>query len=366
MLESLFVKDFQAHSKIKIDFDDITVIVGPSDSGKSSILRALLWVLTNSPAGDSFIRDGADNAAVKLVVDGQEVLRRRGKSGNTYQLNGDEFKAFRNGVPDEITQLLKVSDVNVQSQHDSPYWLSLSDGEVSRRLNEVVDLSLVDRCLAVSKANVADCKKRREILHESIQTLTADVEQLEWVDEAMSQSEAIDAMRSETAKSSNELETLKAKINSYYMLLRVVQENEERLGGVKTLGKAVADLRAEQSVFDGLELKVLALSTLLQQTAEDPVLEFDVDSVKSLESRTKQLDYDLTTFSNLYLPESEPAMDFDVGEVQELEKTLMRLSDLINQSHTTQNTLNATLHELTDVDTELKSFDTCPLCGAST
>lgn len=54
----LRIQNFQAHKDTTIEFDRIATIVGPSDIGKSAVLRALKWVAKNEPKGISFVRDG--------------------------------------------------------------------------------------------------------------------------------------------------------------------------------------------------------------------------------------------------------------------------------------------------------------------
>jgi chromosome segregation ATPase len=148
MLEELRIKDFQCHEKMRVQFDPhITAIVGPSDVGKSSLLRALRWVSMNRPTGDSFIREDSGGCWVGLKVDGKKVTRQRGKSDNKYTLGNKEFRAFGTDVPEPITSLLNLGEVNFQGQHSAPYWFDLSAGEVARRLNEIVDLSAIDDVL---------------------------------------------------------------------------------------------------------------------------------------------------------------------------------------------------------------------------
>ena len=149
MLERLTIENFQAHSKLDLKLDPaVTTIVGPSDAGKSAVIRALIWLATNRPLGDSFIRDGETRARVSLLVDSRWIVRTRGKSENTYSIDGEELKAFGNEVPSEVSQLLNLSPINLQHQHDSPFWFSETAGEVSRQLNQIVDLSIIDRTLA--------------------------------------------------------------------------------------------------------------------------------------------------------------------------------------------------------------------------
>ena len=53
MIQSLHIKNLQSHKDSHLDFcEGVNVIVGPSDSGKSAILRALRWIVKNRPQGD--------------------------------------------------------------------------------------------------------------------------------------------------------------------------------------------------------------------------------------------------------------------------------------------------------------------------
>ena len=56
-LKQITLKNFQSHKDSTIQLDrGLNAIIGPSDSGKSAIIRAIKWVLYNEPSGDFFIR----------------------------------------------------------------------------------------------------------------------------------------------------------------------------------------------------------------------------------------------------------------------------------------------------------------------
>ena len=100
MLERLRIQNFQSHHKLDIQLDPaVTTLIGPSDVGKSAVLRAFRWLATNRPRGDAFIRDGADRVSVKARVDGQNVTRRRGPAGNEYIVDGASLKALERTCP---------------------------------------------------------------------------------------------------------------------------------------------------------------------------------------------------------------------------------------------------------------------------
>lgn len=183
MIEKLTLSNFQAHSKLEIQFDArITSIVGPTDTGKSSIIRALWWLIKNTPNGSEFIRHGAKFTCVELEVDGQLINRTRGSGENSYNLNSDEFKAFGVSVPPEIEKLLRIEDINKQSQHDSPFWFGLSSaGEVSRRLNAIVDLGIIDSVLSVCGLRCSRAKETARIVEERLQAAKKQLEELDYV-----------------------------------------------------------------------------------------------------------------------------------------------------------------------------------------
>ena len=136
MLKRLRIANFQRWRRFEVKFDPgVTTFVGPSDSGKSSIIRALRWIAFNRPQGETFIRDGAQVCVARLLADDFEVERKRGPGLNLYRLGADAFQAFGADVPAPIVDHLKFVPENFQLQHDDPFWFSLSAPVVSRRLN---------------------------------------------------------------------------------------------------------------------------------------------------------------------------------------------------------------------------------------
>jgi len=178
-LLTLALEDFQAHELRTLKFSPtITTIQGPTDVGKSAVLRALRWVCLNDIGGDDFIREGAKLTTVTLRIDvgekhaGKEhniatIKRIRGRH-NTYELEDIEFKAFGTGVPTEIAQLLNLSTLNFQGQLDAPFWFSESAPEVSRQLNAVVDLSVIDSSLSYMAGQVRQATERRGLTQERL------------------------------------------------------------------------------------------------------------------------------------------------------------------------------------------------------
>lgn len=159
--KQLIIENFQSHQHTVIDFSQgLNVFVGPSDSGKSAILRALRWLLFNTPRGAEFIRTGAKECRVTLTFqDGAQVVRMRGTSVNRYVLRtaeGEEhiFEGFGNEIPQEITdmhgiQALKLDGkevvVHLGTQLESPFLLFETAGNKAKTIGRVSGAHIIDK-----------------------------------------------------------------------------------------------------------------------------------------------------------------------------------------------------------------------------
>ena len=190
-MKKLRIKNFQIHKDLEIEFGPITTIVGASDSGKSAILRALRWVAMNEPKGTGFIREGAKEASVTLILGGREIQRQRSASNNSYGMDGVEFKAFGNDVPEDIARVLNVSELNFQGQHDAPLWFTESAGEVSRRLNYIVDLSQIDSTLSAIDSIVREQRWLVQLSETKKAKIKEEGMALKWTNAASKEFEAI-------------------------------------------------------------------------------------------------------------------------------------------------------------------------------
>lgn len=195
MLERIHISDFQCHESLGIAFDPkVTCLIGPSDIGKSAVLRAIRWAAFNRPLGDACVRDGTERSTVKLLVDGKTIRRRRGKGINLYELDKQRFVAFGNNVPEQIENLLNLSDANVQGQHDPSFWFSLSPPEVARQLNQVVDLDVMDAVASRVAARVRSVGAEQGVVTKRLTEAQGELEGLSYVPEMEEEIEKLEAL----------------------------------------------------------------------------------------------------------------------------------------------------------------------------
>ncbi len=149
MIQSVEISNFQSHKHTIIEMVSGTnVIIGESDAGKSAVFRAINWVLSNRPLGDSFRSEWGGETKVTLRTSSHsEVSRIRTDKYNAYVVNGTELAAFGSETPSEVFEALNIDPCNVQSQMDPPFLLSSSPGEVAQMLNRAASIDDIDRTI---------------------------------------------------------------------------------------------------------------------------------------------------------------------------------------------------------------------------
>ncbi|MGA0383378.1 MAG: AAA family ATPase [Flavobacteriaceae bacterium] len=164
MIDSLKIKNFQSHSETSLDFSPgVNVIIGDTDSGKTSILRAVGWLLNNRPRGSSFVRKGKKSCSVSIRTSRGLIERERKSSFNGYRVKSDSidasFTEVGTTVPSEILSVLRLGDINTQSQLSSHFLIGMSDGYISKQLAEFLGFDFADKLSLLVKSGGTQASK---------------------------------------------------------------------------------------------------------------------------------------------------------------------------------------------------------------
>lgn len=183
MLQRLRLINFQAHERRDINLSaTITTFVGPSDRGKTAIWRALKWAMLGQQiAAEDIIRHGADKCIVGILIDGVTLIRQRNATTSTYQLGKKKYKACGRSLPNEIRDFVNVSEVNFHNQLDPHFWITLTPGDLARRLNEITGLELADRVLANIAGRRRKLRAAAEVIEERLKKAKQKQEDLAYV-----------------------------------------------------------------------------------------------------------------------------------------------------------------------------------------
>ncbi|HUU86954.1 MAG TPA: AAA family ATPase [Candidatus Glassbacteria bacterium] len=174
MLKVITIKNFQSHRETTLRLSPgVNIIKGQSDSGKSSIIRAIKWVLTNRPTGSAFQTAGVkEETSVRLSMDSERIIRRRGTGINEYNVSGSVLKAIGTDVPQEVLDIVNMDHTNFQDQFGSLLLLQDSPGKVASILNELIGQEIIDESFKRADRIIREEKVKQNGLNSDIDLLT--------------------------------------------------------------------------------------------------------------------------------------------------------------------------------------------------
>jgi exonuclease SbcC len=315
----LIIENFQSHAYTEIEFSDgLNVLVGPSDSGKSAVLRALRWVLFNTPRGTDMIRTGAKKCQVRLILqDGTEIIRERDRSAvNRYILRkpqGEEliFEGFGSEIPQEILNAHKLKPIEIESrpfllqlgtQLEGPFLLSETAGMKAKMIGMISGAHVIDKALKQANSDLLQISQRQK-------QLQTDREQVK-----------------ELLAPFADLDELEARLHSLETRMELVEEKKARLERLRRIFAEVQNIQREKEK----EQQILARLGHL----DDCIHRYQSVELKAV--RFRQLQQNLKKWQETrqekkkysYIVEKTDGIDRRETELSQVESKAKRLMEL--------------------------------------
>ena len=361
MIKSLVLRNFQSHKSSCLEFSSgVNIIVGPSDSGKTAIIRALRWLIWNRPQGEAFRSVwGGDTSVIIDVAPIEERLsaynrlcRTRTNKGNEYGIYNTRLesgadliytmRAVGAEVPELVADALSMDEVNLQMQFDLHFLLSASPGEVSHHFNRIAHLDAIDRGLQSVQRGLRSLE----------QDIASGEVRLAELEEELSSYDYLDKLDGEVSV----LEVLERQ-------MRVTVLSSQKLAGTIKSARATEEQLAKHQVVTAAEVVVNSALDLFS-------LRRDADgrmrTLNRLVGRIEIVEESLAEHS--VIMEAEADVD---SVLEQLEKHQQATQEIVALSSAIAKlaSLNKLLAQ-TDKDAKIleKEFgkvfpDVCPLCG---
>ena len=206
MLKSLRVERYQSHYDSSFNFSPgVNGIIGISLSGKTAILRALTWILTNRPLGYRFHSDFTNKKTFVTAVldDGSKVSINRGsKQSVMYSLHLPDgtsmgWGKMKKTVPDVVTDKFNFSELNIQRQFDNPFLITSPPGEVARTINRITKAEKLDKWVKHLNHKINFLKNSREEKRTTLEGVKNDLKKYDGLEKL---SRKIDSLERVTIK----------------------------------------------------------------------------------------------------------------------------------------------------------------------
>lgn len=308
-MHRITIHNFQSHKDTVLELSPtVNSLEGVSDSGKSAVLRAMLWCLTNKPDGVAFASNWAKDKKGKLKdevsVSIDNITRSRNATVNGYTRlvagkDPQTYEALKGTVPPDIENAINIGNVNIQRQMDPPFLLSSTPGDAARYVNELIGLEEIDTYQKALKGKAHDNANSLKDETKRLADAEASLAQYDWV---VGAKEKVDELaRVESACTS--LEDDLAKLAD----LDALEEVSKRLDDAKALEKKVTKLIASCPDTKALESDVAALrqvdevDALTAQLIEDKAVASTADDkiIALSQINTAALEADISVLKNV-------------------------------------------------------------------
>ena len=399
MIEGIALRHFQAHEHTELKFHPgVNSIIGTSNSGKSSILRALFWVQYNRPSGQDFVshwnRNKSGNPVepteVDVNLDERVITRKRAKDFNGYEIwtsdgppEGPEVSLEAVGVdaPEMIQRMLNLSETNIQRQMDAPFLLSASNADVARFFNKVIRLDIIDRVLGTAESRRRKMKQEAVEVAGQVERVEAQLAELDWIEGAEKILAKADRVQERIAGFTAQIEELRETTVRFEALSITIAELGETVKARRILERVLeaaqtqtllekstetleALVRGYHNREDDLELDMRPSRILLQK------IEATVAARKDTASEIAALKESLDSFRDMSgLTEALQRLKAASRIVASIEKIDVKdpapdqLARLVEQYQDSARTIKLATKEI-KIQTDLLP-EICPTCGGA-
>ena len=239
-LGRLILKNHESWIDGVFDFHKgVNILVGLSDAGKSSVLRAIRLVVDNEPnknkeSGEPvFKSDSAalnEDASVMLTfADSVSIARIKGKVTNQYDLTiaegkTQEFKAFASVIPDEINNAIRLNEVNIQKQKELPFLLSQNSADRGRFFNQVAGLDNIDKSQKYANSKVLEAGREASTCGKEVERVGAELKKLDFIPALEKKVVELEALGGAQAVLEQRISIIKNTLNAHAKIEEQIEE----------------------------------------------------------------------------------------------------------------------------------------------
>ena len=394
---NLKILNFQSIKEIDLDISGFVVIIGKSNSGKSSIRRAINSLFFND-WDKAFIRNGTKKT--ELLIEHESISIKLTKPNNSYEVNGDIFPKVGIKVPDEISNLgIKLFETEAESvnliapsQLDPLFMIAYSDQINTRILNKIFNVQKYRLASAKAKKDNDDNSRDMKTLKSEISDNKAEHSlELSLLKKALEIKRLIELTDKidELTSVSKSMIKLKNLINVKIDILTCT----DKLISIKTLSNLLVDILDIQSKIDKTALQMDITENFISICNINIVINASEDlsnikklltnniskngvllEIQSILNQTAIIDNIISHLNNktliedvdmkISLVDSVILLVLEVNDIKTKIKTIGNFINYNNSIISTNDKISEIDVELLDLQNKIKLVPVCKCCGS--
>jgi predicted ATP-dependent endonuclease of OLD family len=280
-IKSLLLKNYRSYVKARFIFHKgINAIIGDGMSGKTNVFRSLMFLNTQRPVSKKHRRSNSRGPMkIRLKNDHGLVIGYENDKQPMYFIsdgsNRQTFRKFGKNVPDAVQEAINLKDINFQDQISSPYVVTSAPSQITKIINQITRVEMVDKWLKKSNANVRYWNNIRTNTQEEISQIEYDLEPLNALDDLEPIMKNLHIVQNQVTKGENE----------YYEIERLISEIKHHKMSVKRFERVfeAEDVIKNHVIIDNKIDELMELSDLIIDFMDQ------LKDLEELESRKRKL-----------------------------------------------------------------------------
>lgn len=358
------IKNYQAIKDATLEFNKgLTAIIGTTNAGKSSIIRAIESAINNK-AGNGFINYDANECQV-IIEAGDNVVEwsKKTTGAGTYTLNGSTITKIGRSQNEEVAAILNMQEVQVnENKIRLNFWKQMEyPFLVGYTPNQLFNF--------ISKSS------EQEYIKQFQETKQGELKSID--DEIKKSYTAIDIRNDDILQTKSKINTLEVYLKVDSNELKQLVEFEEALNEtINKIDKINTTIEETTHSLVGPSKKVVGLKVILDGMADD--LQFVLNGEELL-NKIDGLEVNIVETGTMndttkkvleVLSDKSSKLEDTLNTIKSIENSLLEALSIESSINTLDTNINSiktqikdTLNKLETINTELKEFTVCPLCG---
>ena len=360
MIKSLHLRGLQSHTDSTVEFTPgVNVILGETNAGKTAIVRALQWIFQNRPLGVGLTQKGAKECVAEVKTDRGSASRVRRKGFNGYVVGGVEYKEIGSSVPEELTKVVDLRDVNLQEQLQPHFLITQPAGQISKYISELLGFNVTDKMISAVKSKSSSLKGERSSLLDEIELAESEIARYGEIDR-------VDLILSNVESLEKKKQSVSSSVSKLSSIILSMESMEAELGGLRSKALPLAErVQSASLVIDGLDSKYFEYSTQATKIKDIGSSLIKIDSAREyMSSRLVGLP-DIDELINISYDDLSTLYKYvnSISGVHSSLETIHSLNDQIVSAKSQNSALDINISKVkSEYVAVLEESGSCPLC----